>query len=59
MCWSQDVYSYNAEVLHGMGFFNLVTIIMYEHGLETVKQAIARRVEWATFAHKRQDGWGE
>ncbi|KAM7192202.1 terpenoid synthase [Rhypophila sp. PSN 637] len=43
---SNDVYSYNVEVLRGMGLFNLVTIIMYEHGLESTKQAIAWIDEW-------------
>ncbi|KAM7197447.1 terpenoid synthase [Naviculisporaceae sp. PSN 640] len=43
---SNDVYSYNVEVLRGMGLFNLVTIIMYEHGLETTKQAIAWIDDW-------------
>ncbi|KAK4209928.1 isoprenoid synthase domain-containing protein [Rhypophila decipiens] len=43
---SNDVYSYNVEVLRGMGLFNLVTIIMYEHGLESTEQAIAWIDEW-------------
>ncbi|KAM7210814.1 Isoprenoid synthase domain containing protein [Rhypophila decipiens] len=41
ICASNDVYSYNVEVLRGMGLFNVVSVVMVEQSMTSTKDAVA------------------